>query len=44
MPRRGVHKPGARIIGNVIAREERYLAKKFGADYEAYRQKVRRWL
>ena len=28
----------------VIAREERYLAAKFGADYDAYRQKVRRWL
>jgi protein-S-isoprenylcysteine O-methyltransferase Ste14 len=28
----------------VIQREERYLAAKFGADYEAYRQKVRRWL
>ena len=28
----------------VIRREERYLAAKFGADYDAYRQKVRRWL
>lgn len=28
----------------VIAREERYLSAKFGADYDAYRQKVRRWL
>ncbi|MDP3368967.1 MAG: isoprenylcysteine carboxylmethyltransferase family protein [Brevundimonas sp.] len=28
----------------VIQREERYLAAKFGADYLAYRQKVRRWL
>ena len=28
----------------VIQREERYLAAKFGADYDAYRQKVRRWL
>ena len=28
----------------VIAREERYLSAKFGAPYEVYRQKVRRWL
>ena len=28
----------------VIQREERYLAARFGANYEAYRQKVRRWL
>ena len=28
----------------VIQREERYLSGKFGADYAAYRQKVRRWL
>ncbi len=28
----------------VIQREERYLAAKFGPGYEAYRQKVRRWL
>jgi len=28
----------------VIQREERYLAAKFGADYDAYRAKVRRWL
>jgi hypothetical protein len=28
----------------VIQREERYLAAKFGADYDAYRLKVRRWL
>ncbi|WP_439477228.1 methyltransferase family protein [Brevundimonas sp.] len=28
----------------VIQREERYLAAKFGAAYDAYRQKVRRWL
>jgi protein-S-isoprenylcysteine O-methyltransferase Ste14 len=28
----------------VIAREERYLEHKFGAQYLAYKQRVRRWL
>ena len=28
----------------VIAREERYLSRRFGSAYEAYRSKVRRWL
>lgn len=28
----------------VIRREERYLVGRFGAPYEAYRQRVRRWL
>ncbi|WP_332658115.1 methyltransferase family protein [Brevundimonas sp.] len=28
----------------VIRREEHYLSLKFGAAYDAYRQKVRRWL
>ncbi|MEX2649889.1 MAG: isoprenylcysteine carboxylmethyltransferase family protein [Alphaproteobacteria bacterium] len=28
----------------VIAREESYLERKFGADYRAYKAKVRRWL
>jgi protein-S-isoprenylcysteine O-methyltransferase Ste14 len=28
----------------VISREERYLERKFGADYLVYRDRVRRWL
>lgn len=28
----------------VIAREEVYLQRKFGADYQAYTETVRRWL
>ncbi|HSE77200.1 MAG TPA: isoprenylcysteine carboxylmethyltransferase family protein [Alphaproteobacteria bacterium] len=28
----------------VIAREERYLERKFGADYLAYKRQVRRWV
>lgn len=28
----------------VIAREERYLAERFGESYTAYRRRVRRWL
>lgn len=28
----------------VIRREEAYLQRRFGADYDAYRQQVRRWL
>ena len=32
------------IEAGVIVREERYLARKFGAVYERYRSEVRRWL
>jgi protein-S-isoprenylcysteine O-methyltransferase Ste14 len=28
----------------VIAREERYLLRRFGDDYETFSRQVRRWL
>ena len=28
----------------IIVREERYLSRRFGADYEEYKLRVRRWL
>jgi protein-S-isoprenylcysteine O-methyltransferase Ste14 len=28
----------------IVLREEQYLLRKFGLDYEAYRSRVRRWL
>jgi protein-S-isoprenylcysteine O-methyltransferase Ste14 len=28
----------------VIAREERYLERRFGAEYASFRTRVRRWL
>ena len=32
------------IDRQVIAREERYLASAFGAEYDSYRSRVRRWI
>ena len=32
------------IDRGVIAREERYLERKFGAEYLAYKSRVRRWI
>lgn len=34
----------ALLYWGVIAREERYLRERFGAPYESYRGRVRRWL
>jgi len=34
----------AAVRWGAIAPEEQYLAMKFGAEYEAYRARVRRWL
>lgn len=34
----------ALLYWGAIAPEERYLSEKFGAQYEDYRQRVRRWL
>lgn len=38
--------PAVLVLMNigVIAREERYLERKFGTQYLAYKQQVRRWL
>jgi len=34
----------ALLLWGAITPEEKYLSSKFGAEYDAYRQRVRRWL
>jgi len=34
----------ALLFWGAIAPEERYLSTKFGAEYDAHRRRVRRWL
>lgn len=36
--------PVAVVTRWVIGREEAYLAERFGASYQAYRDQVRRWV
>ncbi|MEW8323166.1 MAG: isoprenylcysteine carboxylmethyltransferase family protein [Candidatus Thiodiazotropha taylori] len=37
--------PAALIVHlYVVAREEAYLLRRFGADYQTYRERVRRWI
>jgi len=38
-------KPGVRLPPlSVFARGERYLHRRFGAEYDAYTKQVRRWI
>jgi protein-S-isoprenylcysteine O-methyltransferase Ste14 len=36
--------PALVIVNNLIKREEQYLSRRFGLEYEAYRHRVRRWV
>ena len=36
--------PALVVVNNLITREEQYLARRFGLEYEAYRHRVRRWV
>jgi protein-S-isoprenylcysteine O-methyltransferase Ste14 len=35
---------GVLLTWGVISREEAYLGRKFGSEYESYKSRVRRWL
>lgn len=36
--------PALVVVNNLITREEQYLSRRFGLEYEAYCRRVRRWL
>jgi protein-S-isoprenylcysteine O-methyltransferase Ste14 len=36
--------PALIVVNALIVREEGYLTRRFGAEYEVYRKRVRRWL
>ena len=36
--------PALVVVNNLIKREEEYLSRRFGLEYEAYSRRVRRWL
>jgi protein-S-isoprenylcysteine O-methyltransferase Ste14 len=36
--------PAIALVNTLIKREETYLTKRFGREYDAYRDRVRRWI
>jgi protein-S-isoprenylcysteine O-methyltransferase Ste14 len=36
--------PALAVVNALIKREEGYLVRQFGSEYEAYCKRVRRWL
>jgi len=36
--------PAIALVNTLIKREEAYLTKRFGLEYDAYRNRVRRWI